>query len=182
MSADSPRSSINSLPPVGLAGLFQMKSSGYVPEPNSNGLQFVFDASEFYYRGIETYLQGTATTTVLGLSGVVDNTTGNQWSVPNGTGWIVTGCVATMVAAVTDYRRVRINCGPPGVSAVVAVTEEFNTNPLTVAAVGRGKGTLAWGRPILVPPGYAFNCDTLQVIGAAVACAVNLRLYQFPWS
>jgi hypothetical protein len=165
----------NSLPPVGLLGLFQIKSAGATPRPMLD-LQFNFAADEFYFRAIEQVrtLQNTfAAVGGIGLSSVAANDT-----VPQGKLWMITGINIRAVTLVAEIARFKLALIPiPGQVLALGMS---GTSSLTDAA-GIGVAAVGIEKPILVGPGYRIGAMVEKVTTAgSITLNTDMRFIEFP--
>jgi len=165
----------NSLPPVGLLGLFQIKSAGATPRPTLD-LQFSFAAEDFYYRAIEQVrtLQNTYNAVGgLGLSSVAANDT-----VPQGKLWLVTGLNTRVVTGAAELTRLKLALIPiPGQVLCIGAS---GTSSLTDAAAA-GVAAVSLDKPILIGPGYRLGAMVERVTTAgSLTMNSDVRFIEFP--
>jgi len=164
----------NSLPPAGLLGLFQIKSAGSTPRP-MNGLQFTFEASDFYLRAIEQVRNVTNTFSVLGGVGL---SAAGLATVPQGKMWLITALKASAVAGAAELARFKLALIP--ISGQVLVFGSSATTSLTDAAAA-GAAAVGLDRPMLIGPGYQMGIYVERVTTAAsITINTDFRFIEFP--
>jgi len=169
--------SFNSLPPVGLMGLFQIKSDGRTPRP-LDSLQFTFNADQFYLRSQEQVaFNSTVQISAQGL-GATD-----LFTVPTGKGWLLTQCGISATTTVAQYVRAK------GVAfwdtATRPVTDELvsDLSPGALAVNNAGASGFADKLPLLMPPSSTLRYQCTRLIaGPIVACSMTVRYVEIPWS
>jgi len=177
--------SVNSLPPVGLLGLFQVKTDGATPRPMKE-LQWTFDCTEYFVRGSEQIIKGDAVAVANAVGVTLLTVGGIAMAPPNGKAWLLTGLTGVCVTTVTDYRRGRIVAfeGQSAANTYIALTDE-TASKAGAAAAGVGAALAAMraqDRPVLIRPGNQLAWITLETIGAgAVTVTPTARLIEFPY-
>jgi hypothetical protein len=175
----------NAFPPVGLLGLFGIKSDGTTPRPGDI-LQYEFRAEQFWTRAQERIAFATQSITGINASfNLIDSTTGAQLLVPQGKAWYVTGLTCYVVCAVTDYQRgVVVVSGPNAANQLPdALTPVFASND-TSAVIARAN-TVAFGsmqgEARLLPPGSNIAFLSTDFVGAARICSCTIRYVEVPY-
>jgi hypothetical protein len=177
----------NSQPPIGLLGLFQIKSAGVPPRP-LNSLQFTFDATDFYLRQTEQVALGLSTNSV--TPNATDFTpvgASPALTVPQGQGWLLTGGFATMFnTTAAQFEKTIIGVTAPNNPAggiYDLLCDPLVSNPTGIAGVGNDAKPV-YIRRLLLPPGTKIQVQALQRTGAAISPSVSIgfRFIPVPWS
>jgi len=167
--------SLNSLPPVGLMGLFQIKSDGRTPRP-TDALQFQYDATQFYNRAVEqnTFVSGVA----IAAQGL---TATDFFSVPLGRGWLVTGMNITATTTGVQYIR-GVLCASYFGLLTQPMTEELVSDLLGDALAANNTIAFQRGGPILLAPDTKMRFYCHRLIAGPININASLRYIEFPWS
>jgi len=175
---------VNSLPPSGLLGLFQIKTNGRPPRP-LDSLQYTFAADQFYLQALEGGVQSAVTPNSANVWNSLTSGAAN-FQVPSGKGWLVLGVSGVINSIATGYWRGAIYVGRRFGSTfqpALQLTDEMYTNQTWgTIAVGSMARAMTRPDPILLGPGDEIGAWPSQVVGTGLIAATwNLRFVEFPW-
>lgn len=174
----------NSLPPVGLLGLFGIKSQGATPKP-LDGLQFGFDVQQFYTRGQEAVARYTAAPAAVGITILTDTVTAQSLIVPQGKAWLVTGASGRVTTtALQCFRGVIVGSSVSvgGNVEIAELTTEMRSSQTDATGVAYASSAWPFGaQGLLFGPGSGFHVVTRFLTAGPVTVSGGIRYYEFPY-
>ena len=181
---------VNSLPPVGLLGLFQIKNFGTPPIPLRD-MRFTMEVSQFYTRQLETIRTNFTAGAESALGTRPFGGAANSFKVPQGKGWLVTKATSWWAFSATQaaagyiaYNEVGVdNAGGAGSTLTPLGPEAISgASKGSVGFAGRFVATTYPNWPIVLKPGTLLYFVTTAFAGTAQDPQDEIGYIEFPWS
>lgn len=168
-------SSFNSLPPVGLMGLFQIKSDGRTPRPWDT-LQFTFDTGQFFARATEQVQFGAVS-----AAAAVGIAAAPYFTVPANKGWLLTGCSLSVVTTALQYYRGKVFSQFTSLLQAELLPELVSDLQGALAVNDARVATPGWN-PILLAPSTNIVGYHEKLTAGPINVFCSVRYVEFPWS